>query len=279
MKENKIHNGWELDFSFPLGERTIKPRTSGITMIIDKGMGPRETRDLLEMGAQYIDFWKLAFGTSALYNPLFLKQKIEMINSYGIKVYPGGTFAEIAITQGKFALFLERAKELGFSAIEISDGTIRLAPGERSRAIQTARKMGFQVLAEVGKKDAGGAFNPEPAAEQVNRDLDDGAFKVILEARESGKNVTIYTEQGHIKQEKLTKLLRQIPDPNKLIWEAPLKTQQIEFITMFGSNVNLGNIQGIDVISLESMRRGLRSDTFRLSLLEGYGGNQEQASL
>lgn len=279
MKENKIHNGWELDFSFPLGERTIKPRTNGITMIIDKGMGPRETRDLLEMGAQYIDFWKLAFGTSALYNPLFLKQKIEMINSYGIKVYPGGTFAEIAITQGKFALFLERAKELGFSAIEISDGTIRLAPGERSRAIQTARKMGFQVLAEVGKKDAGGAFNPEPAAEQVNRDLDDGAFKVILEARESGKNVTIYTEQGHIKQEKLTKLLRQIPDPNKLIWEAPLKTQQIEFITMFGSNVNLGNIQGIDVISLESMRRGLRSDTFRLSLLEGYGGNQEQASL
>jgi phosphosulfolactate synthase len=279
LKESKIHNGWELDFSFPLGGRNNKPRTSGITMIIDKGMGPRETRDLLEMSAEYIDFWKLGFGTSALYNPLFLKQKIEMINAYGIKVYPGGTFAEIAISQGKFALFLERAKELGFSAIEISDGTIHLAPEERSRAIQTARKMGFQVLAEVGKKDAGGAFNPEHAARQVNRDLEDGAFKVILEARESGKNVTIYTEQGHVKQEKLTKLLRQIPDPNKLIWEAPLTAQQIQFITMFGSNVNLGNIQGKDVISLESMRRGLRSDTFRLSLMEKYSGNQEQASL
>ena len=227
---------------------------------------------------QSIDFgnWDLLplHSKSAL-----LKQKVEMINSWGIRVYPGGTFSEIAISQGKFASFLVKAKELGFSTLEISDGTIHLPSRERSRAIQTAHKMGFLVLAEIGKKNAGGAFQPELMAEQARRDLDDGAYKVILEGRESGKNVTIFTEQGHIKKEKLTKLLMQIPDQNKLIWEAPLKAQQIEFITMFGSDVNLGNIQGTDVIALESLRRGLRSDTFRLSLAKKYSSEKDQAAI
>jgi phosphosulfolactate synthase len=279
LEEKKIHNGWGLDFSFPLGDRTPKPRQSGLTMIIDMGMGPGETRDLLEVGAGYIDFWKLGFGTSALYDPLFLKQKIGMINSCGIRVYPGGTFSEIAITQGKFAPFLARAKELGFSTVEISDGTIHLPPRERSRAIQAAVKMGFIVLAEVGKKDAGGTFRPKPMAEQIGRDLQDGAFKVILEARESGKNVTIFTEEGHIKKDQLTELMMRAPNPDQIIWEAPLKAQQIEFITAFGSNVNLGNIRGADIIALESLRRGLRSDTFRLSLGEKYRGKEDQAAI
>ncbi len=266
MEEKRVHNGWGLDFSFPLRERAIKPRNSGITMIIDKGMGLRETEDLLEMSAGYIDFWKLGFATSALYNPLLLQQKIEMISSHRIRVYPGGTFSEIAISQGKFSSYLQRAKELSFSTVEISDGTIYLSSRERSRAIRTAGEMGFLVLTEIGKKDSREAFLTDSMAEQVSKDLDDGAFKVIVEARESGKNVTIFTEQGDIKTEKLTQLLMLVPDPNKLIWEAPIKTQQIEFITLLGSDVNLGNIQGSDVISLESLRRGLRSDTFRLYL-------------
>ncbi len=266
LKETRVHNGWGLDFSFPLGNRFPKPRISGITMIIDKGMGLRETEDLLEMGAEFIDFWKLGFATSALYHQQFLKEKIEMINAYRIRIYPGGTFFEIAITQGKFASFLERAKELGFSTIEISDGTIHLPPQERSLSIRTAKEKGFLVLTEIGKKNSLEDFQPELMAAQVGKDLDDGAFKVILEARESGKGVTIYNEEGNIKTEKLTKLLTLLPDPNKLIWEAPLKSQQIEFITMFGSEVNLGNIHSKDVISLESLRRGLRSDTFKLVL-------------
>ncbi|HHU75624.1 MAG TPA: phosphosulfolactate synthase [Firmicutes bacterium] len=274
MDEKKINNGWELDFSFPLGNRTIKPRQSGLTMIIDMGMGPGETRDLLEMGAGYIDFWKLGFGTSALYDQAFLKQKIGIINSSGIRIYPGGTFAEIALTQGKFTSFLVRARELGFTTIEISDGTIFLPPRERSRAIQTAIRMGFLVLAEVGKKETGETFRPRSMAEQIGRDLEDGAFKVILEARESGKNVTIFTEKGEIKKEQLAELIAQAPSPEQIIWEAPLKTQQIQFITAFGSNVNLGNIRGRDVLALESLRRGLRSDTFRLSLENKYRGTK-----
>ena len=136
---------------------------------------------------------------------------------------------------------------------------------KKGAGLSNIRRNGISCPDEIRKKITG-VFLTETMAEQVRKDLDDGAFKVILEARESGKSVTIFTDQGDIKTEKLTQLLMMVPDPNKIIWEAPLKTQQIEFITLLGSDVNLGNIQGSDVISLESLRRGLRSDTFRLYL-------------
>jgi len=267
LKKEIIHNGWDLDLYFPLQERaTAKPRRSGITMIIDKGSGLRETFDLLEMCAVYIDCWKLSFGSSALYHPEILRKKIELLNSFNIIVLPGGTFLEIAHIQGKLKPYLHRARELGFSAVEISDGTIELSAWKRSQAIKMARELGLLVLTEIGKKDPGEIFYPELMAEQVKRDLEDGAYKVVLEARESGKNVTIFNQQGNIDMEKMNRLLMSIPDREQIIWEAPLKNQQVDFITMFGPNVNLGNIAPDDVLSLESLRNGLRADTFKLSL-------------
>jgi phosphosulfolactate synthase len=237
-------------------------------MIIDKGTGLRETFDILEMCAEYIDFWKLSFGSSALYNQEILRKKIEMVHSFNVIVYPGGTFLEIAHIQGKLKPYLHRACELGFSAVEISDGTIELPAWKRSQIIKMARDNDLLVLTEIGKKEAGEIFYPELMAEQVKRDLEDGAFKVILEARESGKNVTIFNEQGNIEREKMNKLLLSITGQEQIIWEAPLKNQQVDFITMFGPNVNLGNIPPEDVLSLESLRNGLRADTFKLSLAE-----------
>lgn len=269
MKKRRIHNGWELDIYFPLQERIKeKPRLNGITMIIDKGVGIRETLDVLEMCAEYIDFWKLSFGSSALYSPELLRNKIETLKSFHIIVFPGGTFLEIALIQGKINPYLHRAKELGFSAVEISDGTIDLPPWKRSQVIKMARDYELLVLTEIGKKESSQIFYPELMAEQLKRDIEDGAFKVILEARESGKNVTIFNNQGNIEIEKMKKLLLCIPEEEKIIWEAPLKKQQIEFITMFGPNVNLGNIPPEDVLALESLRNGLRADTFKLSLRE-----------
>lgn len=269
MKREKIHNGWDLDIYFPLQDRvTAKPRLRGITMIIDKGTGLRETFDILEICSEYIDFWKLSFGSSALYNPDILRKKIKMVQSFNVRVYPGGTFLEIAHIQGKIKPYLRRACKLGFSAVEISDGTIELPAWKRSQIIKMARDHDLQVLTEIGKKEAGEIFYPELMAEQVKRDLEDGAFKVILEARESGKNVTIFNEQGNIEREKMNKLLLSVSGQEQIIWEAPLKKQQLDFITMFGPNVNLGNIQPEEVLSLESLRNGLRADTFKLALAE-----------
>ncbi|MCK8817423.1 phosphosulfolactate synthase [Natroniella sulfidigena] len=259
MKEN----GWGLDFEFPLIGREEKPRRNGLTMVLDKGLGMTELEDLLDLNADYIDFLKLSFGTSALYPQQILQEKIKLIKSYGIDVYPGGTFFEVAIIQNKKDDYLKRAQKLGFTAIEISDGTIDLSANLRSNLIHQANKLGFKVLTEIGKKDKQEKFKINKMVKQLKRDLADGAYKVIVEARESGTGVSIYDEQGEADEFKLKKLLLEAPSPTDIIWEAPLKKQQVFFISLLGNNVNLGNIKTEEILALESLRRGLRGDTFK----------------
>lgn len=267
MQKVKRSNGWRLDFSFPLQGHCTKPRQKGLTMILDKGIGLRETRDLLEIGAAYIDYWKLGFGSSALYKPALLKKKIELIHSFHIRAYPGGTFTEIAFAQGKLIPFLNKAQELGFTTVEVSEGTIELSQKQRSSIIKSARATGLFVLTEIGKKEAGVLFDPEQVAAQIKKDLEGGAAKVILEARESGKNVTFFNTEGDIEQGKVDELLlRTATLHEQIIWEAPLKKQQINFITLLGPNVNLGNIATNEVLALETLRTGMRADTFKLAL-------------
>lgn len=249
----------------PLAGRTSKPRDSGQTMLLDKGMGLSQTGDLLELAADYIDYIKFTFGSAALYPPAVLRAKIGLIRSYGIDVYPGGTFLEIALTQGRLDDYLRRCKEVGFTHIEVSDGTIDLDPGARREAIAKAREYDFPVITEVGKKD-GAPLDPGEALEQVLADLEAGAAKVILEGRESGKGAGIYDARGKLQDDDLERLVQGLPDPDVLMWEAPLKEQQEQLITRFGPNVNLGNIKPEDALALEALRLGLRGDTLKLAL-------------
>lgn len=258
-------NGWGLDLEFPLLDRRVKPRALGLTMVLDKGLGVNETKDLLELAGDYIDFLKLSFGTSALYSPEVLRKKIEVVKSYGVDIYPGGTFLEIALLQGKLDQFMERAKELGFTSIEVSDGTIDLDGGLRKRAIQKGVDLGFKVLTEIGKKDAQEVFHVKDMVELLNEDLENGAYRVIVEARESG-TVGIYNSNGDADIDSLEVLLRGAPTPEVIMWEAPLKKQQVHLIKTLGNNVNLGNIAASDILAVEALRHGLRGDTFKESL-------------
>ncbi|MCL6447454.1 MAG: phosphosulfolactate synthase [Armatimonadetes bacterium] len=257
---------WKEILSFPLGNRQEKPREQGLTMIIDKGLGLGETRDLLHLCSQYIDFFKLGFGTSALYTPEILAEKIQLVKSFGVEIYPGGTFLEVAILQNRLAEYLHLARELGFTAIEVSDGTITLDSEVREKAIAMAAGLGFLVLTEVGKKDREERRTPHQLARQIKEDLDNGAYRVILEGRDSGINAGIYNEQGRFLECELEELLSAIDDHRFLIWEAPLKSQQQELILRFGPDVNLGNIPPHDVMALEALRVGLRADTLKTVL-------------
>jgi len=257
---------WKEVVSFPLVGRKPKPRNQGLTMIIDKGMGYNETRDLLGIAGDHIDFIKLAFGTSALYNNNVLLEKIELARSYGIEIYPGGTFLEVAILQDKLEDYLFMSKNVGFTCIEISDGTITLDRELRKRAIGSASEMGFKVLTEVGKKDENDQTPVLEFADQIKSDLKNGAFRVILEGRESGTNVGLYDDKGNFIKDDLEELLDHIEDPRIIMWEAPNKNQQLELITRFGPNVNLGNIPTNEVLALEALRVGLRSDSLRITL-------------
>lgn len=257
---------WKDVVKYPLGGRYHKPRNQGLTMIIDKGMGLVETRDLLDIAGGYIDFIKLAFGTSALYNNNVLAEKIELARSQGVDIYPGGTFLEVAIIQNKLEDFLYTSKNLGFTCIEVSDGTITLSPEVRERAIAMACDLGFTVLTEVGKKDVNDTTPVEEFAAQIKADLKNGAYRVILEGRETGANVGLYDENGNFIKDDLERLLMEIEDPRIIMWEAPNKDQQLELISRFGPNVNLGNIPTGEVLALEALRVGLRSDSFKITL-------------
>ncbi len=257
---------WRNIVKFPLEGRNTKPRDQGLTMIIDKGLGLGETKDLLNIAGDYIDLIKLAFGTSALYNKNVLQKKIELAKSCGMEIYPGGTFLEVAILQDRMEEFMQMARDTGFTCLEISDGTITLYPEVRERAIYRAAEIGFKVLTEVGKKHEGDRAPVREMAALIMSDLKNGAYRVIVEGRESGTSVGLYDRHGNIIKDDFELLLEQVENPSLIMWEAPNKDQQLELITRFGPNVNLGNIPTGEVLALEALRVGLRSDSLRITL-------------
>lgn len=257
---------WEGIVADPFTERSAKPRQRGLTMVIDKGLGLLETESLLELASDYIDYIKLAFGTSALYNRALLAKKIMLIRSYNIDVYPGGTFLEIAMLQGRLDQYVAHAVDLGFTALEVSDGTITLGMEDRRRAIQAGIKAGLKVITEVGKKDS--SLKPPLAhlRDQIDEDLSLGASHAIVEGRESGKGVGVYDANGGVNFVDIEELIANLSDTNAIVWETPLKNQQESMIARFGPDVNLGNIPPQEVLAVESLRRGLRGDTLRIYL-------------
>jgi phosphosulfolactate synthase len=248
-------------FNFLTKDRVRSPE-EGITMMLDKGMGPNMVEDFLEISRPYVDLAKLGWGTSAIHERELIKYKVDTYLSNDIIPYPGGTLFELAYIQDKFDEFLAEADDLGFKAIEISDGTIEITPDERARIISEVKEAGFMTLTEVGKKDPkkDQKLTVQDRVELVKLDLLSGADKVIIEAREGGKDLGIYNHEGNVKEEDVQVLVDNL-DVKKLIWEAPQKNQQAYLILKFGLNVNLGNISPDEITALETMRRGLRGDT------------------
>lgn len=236
-------------------------------MIIDKGLGLAATQDLLESAADAIDFIKLTFGTSAFLDIDYLIEKVEMVKDYDIWICPGGTFLEVSVWQGTYPKYLKRCKEIGFNAIEVSDGTIEIDMQTRADCIKRAVDMGFMVVSEVGKKDPDEKVATAKLHEEIAADLRNGAFKVIVEAREAGKGVGIYDKDGKPKDDEVEAIIRGVEDITKLEWEAPIKNQQQFLIMRFGPNVNLGNIPPEDILALEALRNGLRGDTLKRAWL------------
>lgn len=262
-----MKKAWEEVIEMPVAGRSSKPRTTGLTMVIDKGLGMNQAQDLVKTSGDYIDIIKLTFGTSAFYDSEFLSEKIKFLASADIDVMPGGTFLEVALWKDVFGKYLNRAKELGFSTIEISDGTIEIDLPTRKNIIRQALDMGFKVITEVGKKDPKEALPIALVHRLIDQDLRCGAFKVIIEAREAGKGVGIFDQEGKIKQDEVNNIIAGVDNVDRLIWEAPIKNQQQELIIQFGNNVNLGNVPADEVLALESLRQGLRGDTLKRAYL------------
>ncbi|WP_248925295.1 phosphosulfolactate synthase [Paenibacillus hamazuiensis] len=255
---------WHPQLSDPTGARNVKPRTLGKTMVIDKGLGLHALQDLMDTAADYIDLLKIGFGTSPLYKKSLLKTKIDLAKANNIVVYPGGTFLEVAIRQNAIDSFFDMVAYFGFNGIEVSDGTIEIDRNLRNELISRGKESDLTVFTEYGKKCWGSTIELEELIETVTIDMEQGADLVTIEGRESGKGVGIYDENGACKDKEIEQVLKGIPSPDVLMWEAPHKEQQVHLLTTLGTDIHLGNIAPQDIISLEALRRGLRSDTLLL---------------
>ena len=239
-----------------LPARTQKPRNDGITMVMDKGLSINETENFLSVASPYVDIVKLGFGTSAVTPKL--KEKLAVYKNANVPVYFGGTLLEWFYAHDAFDEYLKILDEYGIEYAEVSDGSLEIPHDKKCEIIRTMAKSRI-VLSEVGSKDAEKIIPPYKWIQLMKEELEAGAWKVIAEAREGG-NVGIYRGTGEVREGLVDEILTQIP-AEKILWEAPNKAQQVFFIKLVGSNVNLGNIPANEVIPLETLRVGLRGDT------------------
>lgn len=242
-------------------DRTLKPRKAGLTMIMDKGLSVNEAQNFLSVSHPHVDIIKLGFGTSFV-TPL-LREKLEVYRSYDIPVYFGGTLFEAFLIRNQFEDYIRVCQEYGITYMEVSDGSVTIPHSEKCGYIEKLTKYGV-VLSEVGSKDAAHILPPYKWIELMQAELSAGSTYVIAEAREAG-NVGIYRGTGEVREGLVQEILTQISG-DKIVWEAPQKAQQLYFIELLGCNVNLGNIAPNEVVPLETMRIGLRGDTFHLYL-------------
>jgi phosphosulfolactate synthase len=226
-------------------------------MVMDKGLSLRQAEDMIDTSADFIDFVKLGFGTSVITKNL--AEKIKLYQQADIKTYFGGTLFEAFVVRGLFDEYCSFIDKYKLDAAEVSDGSITIKHEKKCEYISKLAK-NYTVLSEVGSKEEGVIIRPAMWIKMMNTELQAGSWKVIAEARESG-TVGIYRSSGHAHTALVNKIQSSVKQEN-IIWEAPNKSQQVWWIKQVGANVNLGNIAPQEALSLETLRLGLRGDTF-----------------
>ncbi|HYF24895.1 MAG TPA: phosphosulfolactate synthase [Baekduia sp.] len=239
-----------------LPKRGGKPRQRGLTHVLDKGLSLAGVDSLMEVSGDSVDIVKLGWGTAAITGNL--DAKLARYREHDVPVVLGGTLTEIALRDGRLDGLVAWLRELRIEHVEVSDGTIELALSDKLDVIRRLARE-FTVLSEVGSKDAATIMAPYRWVEQMEAELDAGAWKVVAEARETG-NAGIFRPDGEVRMGLIDEIAHGV-DVERIVFEAPRKSQQVWFLERFGREVNLGNVMPEDVLSLESMRLGLRSDT------------------
>ena len=243
--------------------RTKKPREQGLTSVLDKGLGVMQLQDFMADAAPYVDIVKFGWGTSRLFAAERLRAKIHILHDNGIYVCPGGTLLEVAVAQNCAVEFFKEIKQLGFTCVEISDGTVTMSHAAKLELIRQARKHQLCVLSEIGKKSPreDSELGVDERIAQARAELDAGTWKIIIEGRETG-TVGVFDAEGDVQSQEVDQIVHAIGLQN-LIFEAPQKKQQTWFFKHYGNHVNVGNIPPSEVIPVETLRSGLRADTLK----------------
>lgn len=263
-----------MNFELPyIPERSVKPREKGVTMMMDKGLGLREVENFIEASGHLTDLVKFGFGTSYVTNDL--QKKLDCYKESGIRPYFGGTLFEAFYARGKFNDYLRLLDKYKLDLAEVSDGSIIINHDEKCELIHKIAK-NRTVLSEVGSKDSGILISPAKWIKMMSTELEAGSWKVIAEGREAG-NVGVFRPNGTAHTLLINRIIAKVA-PERILWEAPQKNQQVWFIKLFGAEVNLGNIGPNEMIPLECLRLGLRGDTFFDFLPPDYAKRLKQVN-
>jgi phosphosulfolactate synthase len=253
-----------------LPRRPDKPRDVGVTMVIDGGLATQHFEDVMSSHGQFVDFVKFGWGTSLVTRDL--SEKIAVLNNLGIRFYFGGSFFEKALVQGRFDRFRAFCHEMGGGYVEVSNGTIELTEADKATYVKELCQ-DFRVISEVGLKDQtrSDLMSPRAWVGAIDADLDAGAYLVTLETRESGTG-GLCRSNGELRYGLLEEILESGVDVDRLLFEAPTSTLQGYFVRRIGTDVNVGNVAPNDIVGLETLRLGLRSET--LLLFEDGDGSE-----
>ncbi|WP_433499185.1 phosphosulfolactate synthase [Sphaerimonospora sp. CA-214678] len=251
----QVLNPAEPDF-LELPQRTRKPRRYGISHVLDNGMPVAEVERRLQNAAADIDVWKLGWGTA--YIDPSLREKLELLAAHQVLACTGGTLLEVSLRQGVLDRFMDWAEAVGFPCIEVSCGTVEIPRADKDKIISTAAAR-FLVLSEVGLKDPRATPSAAQWAADARADVDAGATWVLTEGRESG-TVGLFDAEGEVRADIVDAVVAAI-GLEATLFEAPRRAQQAWLIRRYGADVNLGNIQPAEVMAVETLRLGLRSDT------------------
>ncbi len=263
-----------MNFELPfIPERSAKPRNKGVTMMMDKGLSVNDTVSFIQANAHLTDLVKFGFGTAYVTNDL--DKKLALYKEANIRPYFGGTLFEAFYSRGKVDDYLRVLDKYNMDLLEISDGSIIINHDEKCELIHQLSKE-RTVLSEVGSKDSGILISPPRWIKMMSKELEAGSWKVIAEGREAG-NVGVFRPNGTAHTFLINKIIAKIK-PEDILWEAPIKNQQVWFIKLFGAEVNLGNIAPNDMIPLECLRLGLRGDTFFEFLPKDYADRLKQVN-
>jgi phosphosulfolactate synthase len=263
-----------MNFKLPyIPERSAKPREKGVTMMMDKGLSLNEVENFIQASGHLTDIVKFGFGTAYVTNDL--KAKLKMYREAGIRPYFGGTLFEAFYARGKFNDYLKVLDQYDLDLAEISDGSIIIPHDEKCELIRKIAK-DRTVMSEVGSKDSGIIISPAKWIKMMKTELEAGSWKVIAEGREAG-NVGVFRPNGTAHTFLINRIIANVA-PEKILWEAPQKNQQVWFIKLFGAEVNLGNIGPNEMTPLECLRLGLRGVTFFDFVPEDYAARLKQVN-
>jgi phosphosulfolactate synthase len=239
-----------------LPARPAKPRATGMTHVLDRGLPTPQARGWVEAAGAFVDIWKFGWGTAYLDREL--TAKLALLAEHGVKACLGGTLLEIAWSQGRIEQCLRWAEDSGVPLVEVSRGVMPMSLADKARLIERAARS-FTVLAEVGTKHPARQLELGEWKSEVSDDLAAGAWLVVTEGRESG-TVGTYDHSGAVIEEVIEAVVG-VAGHERILFEAPRKEQQAWCINRFGPGVNLGNVALDDVINVETLRLGLRADT------------------